>query len=136
MRSQAPAAFIAVIVTLAACAIAFLAYLMWNSKNDSSDAASATTTVVSITTQTVTETPSTVTVTSSSEPSETATSPDDEYPTTSRENDGGSYAAVGQPCTSAEAGDRVRVGRRTLVCTYQGPESTNEYEWEYRNGEG
>lgn len=133
MRSQAPTAFIAVIITLAACAIAFLAYLMWNSKNDSSSAAPATTTIVSTTvaTETVTESPSTVTVTSPSDgETPTTDTTTDDTTTTSRENNG-SYAAPGEPCTSDEANDRVKVGRRTLVCTYQGEDASNQYQWEY-----
>ncbi|MFW0791597.1 hypothetical protein [Gordonia sp. CPCC 205333] len=117
MRSQAPTTVIAVIITLCTCAIAFLAYLMWSSKNDSPSVATptATVTTTSIATETVTETPSTVTVTSA--PSSTAQS--------------SGYAAEGEPCTADELNDQVAVGRRTLICTYQGEEATNEYEWEY-----
>lgn len=127
MRSQVPTTVIAVIITLCACAIAFLAYLMWNSKNDASTASPATTTIISTTvaTETVTASPTTVTVTGT--PSSTET----DEPTTSRENPGsGSYAAEGEPCTSDEANERVTVGRRTYVCTYQGEDAPHQYQWE------
>lgn len=128
MRSQVPTTVIAVIITLCTCAIAFLAYLMWNSKNDATTASPATTTIISTTvaTETVTESPTTVTVTGSPSSTDTTTTTE---PTTSRESTG-SYAAEGQPCTSDEANERVTVGRSTYVCTYQGEEATHQYQWE------